>query len=119
MIIASKHTVLFLAKIAPLLGAALIVVSLQAGHESTFADIWRIGMSVALGVFVALVGAIYQNLNKRIEALEETKKDFVTFREYDKRHDDLKDQYDKRHEDLKEQLTRMEELLLKGNRVRP
>lgn len=92
---ASRNGVLVLAKIAPFLGGVVFVSSLEATAKEAdiWVDLWRVGMSVGLGVFVTLVGAIYQNLNKRLERIEiATKNDFVPRQEYDSRHEDVKDQ---------------------------
>jgi hypothetical protein len=58
-------------------------------------------MSLALGVFVTLVGAIYQNLNRRLEGLEKAAEEkLVTRREYDQW-----------KETISKQLTRIEDAL--------
>lgn len=72
--ILTKNVYLLLAKSAPVLGGALVLASLQAASESLGATIWRIVLSAALAVFVTMVGAIYQNLNRRIESLEDAAK---------------------------------------------
>jgi hypothetical protein len=97
-IVLTRHLALILAKVAPLLGVFVFVSSVEAttAQTSAWTDMWRIGMSVALGVFVTLVGAIYQNLNRRLEAVETVaRQDLVTRREYDGRHSDLVHQLDR------------------------
>lgn len=92
MMVVGRHVVLILAKIAPILGVSVILLSFQDSGIGPISDAWRIMMSTALAVFVTLVGAIYQNLNRRLEALEvAAKNDFVPRREYDQRHQDLRD----------------------------
>src|SRR5208337_2477436 len=90
-IVMTRHTVLILAKISPAIGLVVIVASLELDGEAGFwPGVWRISMSIALGVFVTLVGAIYQNLNRRLEAIElSAKNDFVPRKEYDSRQQDM------------------------------
>jgi len=91
-IVLTRHLTLLLAKIAPLLGAFVFVSSIEAttANSTMWSDMWRIGMSVALGVFITLVGMIYQNLNRRLETLENVaREEMVPRREYDHRHEDL------------------------------
>jgi hypothetical protein len=92
----SRHAALVLAKIAPLIGGFVVIASFQDTSGNVWTEAWRIGMSVGLGVFIALVGAIYQNLNRRLESLETAAKtDLVPRREYDSRHGDLVKQLDR------------------------
>ena len=92
----TKQVVLTLAKVAPFLGGTLVLLSFQVNAATGLSDLWRIIMSVCLAVFVTLVGAIYQNLNRRLEVLEVTaKNDLVSRREYDTRHNDLIRQLDR------------------------
>jgi hypothetical protein len=103
IITVSRHLAALLAKIAPVVGGVVIVTSFQTNASGFMGELWRISMSVALGVFITLVGAIYQNLNRRIESLETAaKSDFVSRREYDATKDLM----------IK-QLNRIEELLLR------
>ena len=97
MISISKHVALSLAKVAPFLGLTMIIAAFQTeGNGSMWLGIWRIVLSVAMGVFVARVGAIYQNLHRRLESREITaKNDFVPRREYDARHAELIRQLDR------------------------
>jgi len=91
-----KNLTLFLAKISPIIGGFVIVASLESdGSGGPWTEIWRISMSVALGVFVALVGMIYKNINDRLENMEKRQELYVTLREYDARHADMKTQLDR------------------------
>ena len=97
-----KHAALALAKIAPYAGAVAFIASFEAGGATgnPWLEIWRVGFSGALGIFIALVGAIYQNMNRRLISLEKAAEDkFIPRLEYEQR-----------HEDLKEQLNRIERL---------
>lgn len=93
-IVLTRHLALLLAKIAPVIGVFVFISAIQAtGSEvGLWTELWRIGMSIGLGIFVTLVGMIYQNLNKRLEVLENVaREDMVPRKEYDHRHDDLID----------------------------
>jgi len=92
-----KNLTLFLAKISPVIGGFVILASFESdgGGNSPWTEIWRISMSVALGVFVALVGMIYKNINDRLENMEKRQELYVTLREYDARHEDMKNQLDR------------------------
>jgi len=94
----TKQTALVFAKIAPLVGAAAFVAAIEAGGADggPWAELWRIGISSALAVFISLVGMIYQNMNRRLNILETAARDdFVSHREYEGRHNDLKEQLDR------------------------
>ena len=96
----SKAVVMLLAKLAPWLGAFVFLASIEATKsEDTWTQLWRIGMSAGLGIFVALVGAIYRNMEKRQTAVEnaiaEIRRDFLPRTEYSSRHDDLIKQFDR------------------------
>jgi hypothetical protein len=97
----SRHMAIVLAKVAPWAGGFVVVASVEAGQTGggEWTEVWRVGMSAALGIFVALVGAIYQNVNRRLTDIEEgskkAKDEFVTLREYNGRHGDLKEQLDR------------------------
>lgn len=84
-------------KLAPIVGAATVTAAVfQMNAESPWSTLWRLGISILLGVFVTLVGAIYQNLNRRLGSLEgAAKSDFVPRVEYDRRHEDLLRQLDR------------------------
>ena len=97
MVSLSKHGALLLAKIAPFVGLTMIIAAFETeGAGNLWIGVWRIALSVALGIFVALVGAIYQNLSRRLETLEvAAKTDFLPRREYDARHGDVIRQLDR------------------------
>lgn len=105
MLQVGKQMVSLLAKISPVIGGFVILSSFQASSSSPgpWVELWRIAMSVALGVFVALVGAIYQNINRRLETVEATVRtiqreagcNFVSRSEYDGRHNDVVRQLDR------------------------
>lgn len=60
-----------LAKITPYIGGAVIVASIiQTQDSSPLTDLWRVAISVALGVFVTLVGMIYHNMESRVGTVE-------------------------------------------------
>jgi hypothetical protein len=78
--------------LAPLVGGVTVYSSLQAEIPGSdhWQDVWRVGMSIGLGVFVTLVGMIYKGMDARIKDLEKAANDkFVTIREYDLRHTEL------------------------------
>jgi len=102
MVIVTKHFYVILAKAAPYLGGFVIFASFQNTGDTWTATIWRTAISVALATFVTLVGAIYQNLNRRLEVLEAAARGELLPRK----------EYEARHEDLKQQLTRIENLVI-------
>jgi len=94
-----KWFALVLAKVAPWVGGLTFFAAIEAtGSTDAWTEVWRICMSAGLGIFVTLVGAIYKNMDRRLEALEEAaKNDFVPRKEYDSRHDDMIRQLDMIH----------------------
>lgn len=83
----SSHTSTYLSKIAPVIGGVTIIASLiDTDSSSTWSALWRIAISVSLGVFVALVGMIYHNIESRVSKLEVSS---VPEGEYEMRHIDL------------------------------
>ena len=96
----SKSIILLLAKIAPWIGAFVFLASIESsGVSDAWTQLWRIGMSAGLGIFVALVGAIYRNMERRQTAtekdIEEIRRDFLPRSEYSSRHDDVLRQFDR------------------------
>ena len=82
--------------IAPLIGGLTVYSSLQLDTSGDhWQDVWRVGMSVGLGIFVTLVGMIYRGIDSRIKDLEKVTNDkFVTIREHDQRHAELMARFD-------------------------
>ena len=100
ILIITKHVAAVLARVSPVVGLVVIFSSVESHEGGPWTEIWRIALSIALGVFVALVGAIYQNINRRVESFElAAKTDFVPRKEYESRHQDLMSRFD-RIEDL-------------------
>lgn len=66
------HIASGLAKAAPLVGGVVIISSIiDASQEGTpWTDVWRIAISISLGVFITLVGMIYHNMENRTANLE-------------------------------------------------
>lgn len=86
-----------LARIAPVVGGATIIIAVQAPPPNDpWGEVWRIGLSTCLGIFVTLAGLIYKNINDRVGKLESAAKDeFVPRREYESRHADIMRQIDR------------------------
>lgn len=61
----------YLAQLSPIVALCLIVAALLADDVGAATDIWRIVISIALGVFVTLAGMIYHNLESRVSRIEE------------------------------------------------
>lgn len=102
--VVGKNLVLVLAKVSPVIGVLAIFTSIQAtgtNGSTTGYDLWRIAMTALVAAFVTLAGAIYQNMNRRIEILEKAKDEAP--REYLRR-----EEYEQRHKDMKEQMNRIE-----------
>jgi hypothetical protein len=93
-VITNLHFVSGLAKAAPLVGGVVIISSLiDASQQTTpWTDVWRVAISVALGVFITLVGMIYHNMENRVAGLE---KNCLGRTEYDMRNIDLERHLDR------------------------
>jgi len=94
----SKHLALFLAKVAPFVGAFAFIASVEATPtaESPWLTLWRIGLTAAIGIFVGLAGAIYHNVTNRIGSLEKlAKDDLVPRREHAVELKGIKEQLDR------------------------
>jgi hypothetical protein len=64
---------LFIDKLAvtsPLLGGLLILLAVDSPNGA-WNDVFRIVISIVLGVFVTLVGMLYHNLENRIKKIED------------------------------------------------
>jgi hypothetical protein len=115
-----KHLAMGLAKTSPVLGCMVIFSSIESFNGGPWMEVWRVAISVAGGVFIALVGMIYQNLNRRVETLEKgSRSDFVPRKEYDIGRQNEKDraikddfvprkEYETRQQDLVERFDRFE-----------
>lgn len=66
----SRSLAVGLAKLAPVVGLFVFVASVEAGGSSAWTDVWRVAMSVGLGIFITLVGAIYKNIERRMGEVE-------------------------------------------------
>lgn len=97
--IANFHIVSGLAKVAPIVGGIVIISSIiDSGQQSTpWTDIWRVAISVALGIFITLVGMIYHNMENRVAMLE---KNCLGRTEYDMRNLDLERHLDRMEKHL-------------------
>ena len=87
-----KQVAAIAAKVAPWVGGTMVLAALEAdGRSDLGTEIWRVTLSVILGIFVALAGTIYRDVNRRIAALEAARDGFVPRKEYDERHNDVKE----------------------------
>ncbi len=83
-----------LAKATPYVGAFVIVVSVVESSQSNspWTDLWRVAISVSLGIFVTLVGMIYHNMETRVSNLERSD---LPRLEYEMRHTEVQRQIDR------------------------
>jgi ElaB/YqjD/DUF883 family membrane-anchored ribosome-binding protein len=105
-----KNAGVLLAKLSPVAGLIVTIVILQVQQQqqpSNFlTDLWRTLISVVMGVFIALVGVIYRNMNTRADEtnknIEELRKDLKTYvANAEKRIDEAKNEADRRVESAK------------------
>jgi hypothetical protein len=94
MISPNFHITSGLAKAAPLVGGVVIISSIIDSSQqiSPWTDVWRVAISVSLGVFITLVGMIYHNMESRTANLE---KNCLGRTEYDMRNLDLERHLDR------------------------
>jgi hypothetical protein len=70
----------FAPKSAPIIGLTSFVCILidnvtQDPIGSPWIEVWRIGLTLAVGIFVTLCGVIYRDMNRRIDNLYKTHKE--------------------------------------------
>lgn len=55
-------------KVTPILGGLTFIAALQAQAESSpWVDLWRMGVTLGIGIFVTLCGVIWRDLNRRLD----------------------------------------------------
>jgi hypothetical protein len=73
---------------SPLLGILVILSVLESNSGGSLDEIWRLFMSVGLGILVTLLGALYHNMDRRLTVIESK---FIGREEYDRMCKDLVD----------------------------